>query len=223
VASDSFEDLLALQRANPPARDELLELSTLLPTLAEWMAVLGLPRVYDDFRTILAESIPNTDLQLWYPDAMIDGFMNRVNAGRESGATLSSIELPEQVATLRERVGEVAAAHDPWGMLSCLRDRWTWGALRASRHFRTPLGVADLPKSNRLGDVFGPTVSLVGITDLPKPKRMHWATYWRIIERADEYELRALDLRVQRLASLVGLKRDEGLTAWSDQETVGGR
>jgi hypothetical protein len=52
---------------------------------------------------------------------------------------------------------------------------------------------------------------------------MHWATYWRIIERADEYELRALDLRVQRLASLVGLKRDEGLTAWSDQETVGGR
>jgi hypothetical protein len=75
VASDSFEDLLALQRANPPARDELLELSTLLPTLAEWMAVLGLPRVYDDFRTILAESIPNTDLQLWYPDAMIDGLL----------------------------------------------------------------------------------------------------------------------------------------------------
>jgi hypothetical protein len=139
VSSDSYEDLLALQSSNPPGRDELLPFSTLVPLIAEWMAVLELAEPYQQFRDAILGEIPNTDLQIWYPDGSTEEHIYRGNAGRETGSTLSSIELPEVLSTFQDQLREVAAARDPWDALSCLREGWTWGALLSSRHFRTPL------------------------------------------------------------------------------------
>lgn len=139
VSSDLYEDLLALQSSKPPGRDELLPFSTLVPLIAEWMAVLELPEDYQQFRDSVVGEIPNTDLQIWYPDPSTEDHMYRANAGRETGATLSSIDLPEKLTTFQDQMRQVAALRSPWDMLSCLRDGWTWGALLSSRHFRTPL------------------------------------------------------------------------------------
>jgi hypothetical protein len=139
VSSDSYEDLLALRGPNPPSRDRLLDLSTLIPVLAEWMVVLDMPERYAKFRSDVTETIPETNLQMWFPDKTTDEQLYRVNAGIETGATLSSLSLPETLEGLQAHVGRVAATRHAWNELSCLRAGWTSGCLLASRHFRTPL------------------------------------------------------------------------------------
>jgi hypothetical protein len=139
ISTDRYEDLLALRGPNPPPWTKFFDLSTLIPTVAEWMILLNLREPYLRLRREVAEAAPDTDLQLWFPDANSDEQMYRANAGIETGATLTSLELPDDPDVLRERIRRVYASRDWWAELSCLREGWPWGALLASRHFRTPL------------------------------------------------------------------------------------
>ena len=137
VSTDSYEDLIELERGRRE-KGELMNLSTLIPTLAEFLAVLGLDEAYTDFAGAMTEVFEETDFQLWFPDADTDAELYRSNASAETGATLSSIVLPATASEARERMG-ILLERQPFDDLSCIRHSFPALGLVASRHFRTPV------------------------------------------------------------------------------------
>ena len=138
VSTDRYEDLLDLERGRR-TKEELMGLSTLIPTLAEWLAHLGLDDEYADFATAMAEVFGETDFQLWFPDEDTDDVLYREYAAAETGATFSSIVLPGTADEMRTRMGTLATQHDAYERLSCVAHGFPALGLVASRHFRTPV------------------------------------------------------------------------------------
>jgi hypothetical protein len=139
VSTDSYEDLVELWEGTGKPKETLLNLSTLIPIIAEWMAVYAMKDAYQDFSRAIREDLPHTNFQMWFPDASTEEVLYTENAGYSSGATLSSIELPQSLESMQERITRIAEARSPWDELSCLRHERTELALVASRHFRMPL------------------------------------------------------------------------------------
>src|SRR5918999_4803532 len=120
-------------------KEKLMEISTLLPMLAHWYAVLDMTGAYEAYREAVVEAFPETNLQLWFPDESTDDHLYRENAGFTSGDTLSSIQLP---ATLEELKAHIVRLHEErraFEGLSCFAQGWRILGLIASRHFRTPV------------------------------------------------------------------------------------
>jgi hypothetical protein len=138
ISTDAYEDLVAMQVGEIPDTANLTELSTLLPMLAEWYAVLDLPRPYAEFRRGIAQVLPNVNLQLWHPDDATEEYLYRSNAAGESGATLSSIELPEELGIFTRRIARLEE-RGMFETLSAVAEDWPVLGLIASRHFRTPV------------------------------------------------------------------------------------
>lgn len=138
ISTDSYEDLVALSSGERTDKQSLMELSTLLPMLVEWYAILEIP-AYTSFRQAILNHCPKMELQTWYPDATTDEALYRTNAGRESGTTLSSIQLPETLEKLRSWILELRGQTDVSGQISCVVHGLPVLGLIASRHFRTPV------------------------------------------------------------------------------------
>jgi hypothetical protein len=138
IATDSYEDLIAMNVGQAPPRDKLMELSTLLPTLAHWHAVLDLPEPYKAFRNAVTSIFSETDLQLWFPDESTEEHIYQENAG-QTGAMLHSILLPETLAELKTYISRLHRKHRAFESLSCFAQGWPILALIASRHYRTPV------------------------------------------------------------------------------------
>lgn len=143
IASDSYEDLVALGSfaiaPAPTLKNKLMQLSTLLPMLAEFCAVLELEETLVSLRYAVLNLIKDINLQLWQPDESTEEHIYRLNAAHESGFSITSIELPgttdELVAQMmdgREREGKL-------DVLSCVAEGWPALGLVASRHFRMPV------------------------------------------------------------------------------------
>lgn len=138
ISTDSFEDLVTLSTGEEVNKQKLSELSTLLPMLAEWHAILNIPS-YESFRQAILDCCPKMELQTWYPDTTTDDALYRTNAGRESGTTLSSIQLPETLEKLHSWLLQLRGQMDVSNQLSCIVHGLPVLGLIASRHFRTPV------------------------------------------------------------------------------------
>lgn len=139
VSSDSYEDLVAMKFGQAPPKEKLMELSTLLPMLAEWYVVLDHTEGYEKFQNAISETFEQTNLQIWYPDDTTDSQLYQSNAGKMSGAMLTSIKLPQALSDLREKILRVQQEHQAFEGLSCITKGWPMLGLIASRHFRTPV------------------------------------------------------------------------------------
>jgi hypothetical protein len=138
ISTDSYDDLVAMNVGEAPPRKKLMELSTLLPTLAHWHAVLDLPEPYEAFRNAVTSIFSETDLQLWFPDESTEQHLYRENAGR-TGVMLHSIQLPETLAELKALISRLHDKRREFESLSCFVQGWPILGLIASRHFRTPV------------------------------------------------------------------------------------
>lgn len=139
IATDAYEDLVAMKVGEAPPKEELMEMSTLLPVLAHWHAVLDMPGSYQNFTKEVTGFFSETNLQMWYPGESTDEHLYRRNAGRKSGVTLSDIELPGDLDTLRFRINQLKEERREYENLSCIEHGWPMLSLMASRHFRTPV------------------------------------------------------------------------------------
>jgi hypothetical protein len=101
IASDSYEELIAMEFNQAPPKEKLMELSTLIPMLAGWYAILDLSDEYRIFQEAIATTFPNTNLQLWFPDQNTDSHLYSSNAGYAGGFTVSTIQLPQTLDALR--------------------------------------------------------------------------------------------------------------------------
>jgi hypothetical protein len=138
ISTDSYDDLVAMHVDQAPPKEKLMELSTLLPTLAHWHAVLDLSEPYEGFRNAVTSIFSETNLQLWFPDESTEDHLYRENAGR-TGAMLHSIQLPETLAELKVHISRLHRKRRVFESLSCFAQGWPILGLIASRHFRTPV------------------------------------------------------------------------------------
>jgi len=140
ISSDSYNDLVAMQVGQPPPKEKLMELSTLLPMLADWYAVLDLADSYRSFQQIVTKTFKNTNLQIWFPDENTDTYLYSTNAGRASGATLPSIQLPTTLDGLKTKMNQLFyKKQQVFKNISCVAQGYPVLGLIASRHFRTPI------------------------------------------------------------------------------------
>jgi len=139
IATDSYEDLVALVVGNAPPKEDLIEMSTLLPILAYWHAALDLPESYRTLAVDLRDVFSETHLQMWFPGETTDEHLYRSNAGRKSGTTLAPIPLPASINQLKEQIRRLSGERREYEELSCIKQGLPILSLIASRHYRTPV------------------------------------------------------------------------------------
>jgi hypothetical protein len=139
IASDSYDDLIDMAVGESRPKEKLMDLSTVLPMLAEWCAILELPDVYARLRDAAENVFKVTNLQLWYPGEQTDNYLYKSNASIQSGSTYHSISLPESLERLKERIRQVQSQTVGPKEISCVAHGFPSLALIGSRHFRTPV------------------------------------------------------------------------------------
>jgi len=137
IASNSYDDLVDMVAGDAGSPEKLMELSTLLPMLAEWCAIFNLPDTYGKLRRAIETVFKGTCLQLWYPDEKTDDCLYKTNASRNSGTTEAPICLPESLEQLKKRMHRLQSHALAPTEISCVRQGFASIALVASRHFRT--------------------------------------------------------------------------------------
>ena len=139
ICTDSYDDLIATHAGRAPPKEKLMGLSTLLPMLAHWHAVLGMAEPYEAFRENVVETFAQTTLQLWFPDEDTEDHLYRENAGFSSGTTMAPIRLPATLDELRVHIARLRETRREAEDLSCFAQGWPVLGLIASRHYRTPV------------------------------------------------------------------------------------
>jgi hypothetical protein len=139
IASDSYDQLIAMRFGQAPPKEKLMDLSTLLPILADWYAILDLTDEYQLFQESMAKVFPSTDFQLWYPDEQTDTYIYSRNAGYASGITVASLRLPKTLDELKVQIIRLREQQQSFRQLSCFTHGFPSLALMSSRHFRTPV------------------------------------------------------------------------------------
>lgn len=139
IYTDSYDDLVAMHIDQGPPKERLMQLSTLLPMLAHWHAVLAMGPQYEAFRNSVTETFSETTLQLWFPSEDTEEHFYKENAGFTSGTVMAPIGLPATLGELRARVVRLHEERREFEGLSCFVQGWPILGLIASRHHRTPV------------------------------------------------------------------------------------
>lgn len=177
VASDSYEDLLDMEFGRSAPREQLMSLSTLLPTIAEWYAIIGEQDEYAAFRIAVNTGCKEVNLQLWYPDSKTESVLYKENAAHDTGMMCTSISLPEDIDTLRDTMRSRLAEQTSFPQPSCVNHNFPVLGLIASRHFRTPVIPAYwqklIPNTNGTSNMQGPSGKDTIEDDLPISQGMN--------------------------------------------------
>jgi hypothetical protein len=145
ICTDSFDDLVQLETNRSECNLlRLKETSWIVPTIAQWAAVLHEDDAYQGLVKLCEDSLKETCLQLWYPDEKTDEALFRGPAHHESGITEAPLSIPstaeEMRASIRKMRAESPISKDLWS--SATRAGLPFLDLIASRHFRTPVDPA---------------------------------------------------------------------------------
>ena len=139
IHTDSYDDLVALHVGQGPSKESLMQVSTLLPMLAHWHAVLDMGAEYEAFRNSVIETFGETTLQLWFPLEDTEEYLYRENAGFTSGTVMAPIVLPTTLDGFRAHADRLHGERREFISLSCFAQGWPILGLIGSRHHRTPI------------------------------------------------------------------------------------
>ncbi len=145
VSTDAFDDLVALELdRNDVDIAKLKEMSWLIPTLAQWCAVLGADEAYKRLAALRKDAMKETCFQLWYPDAKTDEVAYDRIAHFDSGISDAPMELPDTAEEMREQIRRTRTD-------SPVKEQVKTSAITAGlpfldfiacRHFKTPVDPA---------------------------------------------------------------------------------
>jgi len=142
IATDSLDDLVELDNGHLDDDEikRLRDLSTLVPTVLYWCAILGHEELYRDLQTIQDSVFEGVCLQVWYPDEETDNHIYRGAAQRESGTTEAPIIFPATIQELVQINRELLESKmvPDLSFSSAVRHGLYGLVLMACRHFRTP-------------------------------------------------------------------------------------
>ncbi|EGG99842.1 hypothetical protein imdm_595 [gamma proteobacterium IMCC2047] len=135
IQSDSFDDLVALNVAGTKAKEELFELSTLLPILAHWCLNLEFENSYKLIKQVVEKFFPECILQIWYPDTETEKQLYIKNASR-TGAVDAPMELVDDI---NDRILKVQKNTISIDTISSIKQGFPVLPMIASRQYRTPV------------------------------------------------------------------------------------
>lgn len=142
IATDSLDDLVELDsgQLDENGIQKLRDLSTLVPTILYWCAILGHDELYKDLQSVQDSLFDGVCLQLWYPDETTDNHIYRGAAQRESGVTEAPIIFPVTITELVQANRELMESKTvpDLSFSSAMRHGFFGLVLMACRHFRTP-------------------------------------------------------------------------------------
>jgi hypothetical protein len=156
ISTDSFDDLVELE-INGKDRDltGLKETSWMVPTLAQWAAVLGEDQAYQALVKLKDDTLHETCLQLWYPDEKTDDFLYHGPAHYEGGISEAPVILPATAEEMRASIRK-ARAESPISKRT-LSSAFVAGLpfleFISCRHFRTPVDPASWQLLNPESDM----------------------------------------------------------------------
>jgi len=139
IDSDSFDNLVDLNVAGRANKEKMIQLSTLLPILAQWSVSLELKDSYAMILKVTKNIFPNCTLQIWYPDNETDKFLYTCNAAFHSGAVEAPLILPESLEEMKEMIIKVQKNTIKFDDLSSVKKGIPILPLLSSRHYRTPI------------------------------------------------------------------------------------
>jgi len=138
ISSDSFEDLIELNKSNSLKKESLFELSTLLPILVSWCVVLDMKDTYSFVIQTINQIFSHATLQIWHPDSDSESKLYIANAATSTGAMEAPINFSDKfddtvnmMMKLKERLSKNSE-------FSCNQHGFGYIVQLASRHFRTP-------------------------------------------------------------------------------------
>lgn len=137
IATDSFDDLMALCVADSVSKEKLFYLSTLIPILAYWCVCLDLERPYNFIRENYEKFYPDCTLEIWYPDKKTEKTLYTQNAASDSGSLEAPIKLGD-FSEMKIRLEMLHKSSKKLKNLSCVKHGLGHFPLLASRHFKTP-------------------------------------------------------------------------------------
>lgn len=142
IGTDSLDDLVELDTAelDENAIKKLRNLSTLVPTVMYWCAILGDEDLYRQLQSVQESIFEGMCLQLWYPDEETDSHLYCGAAQFESGTTEAPIIFPASIAELvlsNQQLVDSETIPD-LSFSSAVRYGLFGLVLMACRHFRTP-------------------------------------------------------------------------------------
>lgn len=145
VDSDNVEDLIELDTAHPSRerREELMQTSWLLPTLAGWCGILDQEQLYGELHnTMTKDDFPNICRQLWHPVSNDTfNFIYYQNACRETGECEAPIEFEADMNEYTNRMRQIMVSERHQVLeASPAHQAELFGIdFIASRHFRNPI------------------------------------------------------------------------------------
>jgi hypothetical protein len=138
ISSDSFDDLISLNINQTENKSDFINISTLIPILAQWCATLNLTKPYDLILNLVKEVIPETTLQIWYPDIETDNYIYCCNAALKSGAVDAPFIIPATIDEMKDQIIKVQKNTIEFNKLSSVNHSLLALPIISSRHFRTP-------------------------------------------------------------------------------------
>jgi hypothetical protein len=119
--------------------EDAIDLSTIVPILADWLLILGMDDEYDQFRGVAEDLFAKTTLQYWYPSTETEEHIYARNAANESGTSYILSGLPSDRAEARAAVAAMRQEFPGPDAFSCYTKGLPQLLAIAARHFRTPL------------------------------------------------------------------------------------
>jgi hypothetical protein len=144
VCTDNIDDVISLDSSDLKSKERLFEISTLLPVLMEWCAVLNLEEEYLFGKEIINTFFDKTYLQIWHPDECSDEVLYVKNAASDSGISDSQIIIPDTINemkilmdTRKKKLEEICKDKDK--KISSIDNGFLILPVLASRHYRMPV------------------------------------------------------------------------------------
>jgi len=139
VSSNDYEDLIDMEFGQNQPYTHLMNISTILPMIAEWYTIIGNQQEYIKFRKTVNHCCKEINLQMWYPDTNTESMIYSGFAAYQTGNMCISISLPEDLEILRKTIQRTLKEHLSVSQLSCTTHQFPVLSMIASRHYRTPL------------------------------------------------------------------------------------
>jgi hypothetical protein len=138
ISSDSFEELVGLNVIREKDKNDYIEISTLLPMLAQWCCAINLPETYQMIKQITSDSFAKTTMQIWYPDNETNSYIYNRNAARQSGAMDAPIKFLESIEDMKQQIQKVQKNTISINELSCCEKGYYELSFISNRHYKTP-------------------------------------------------------------------------------------
>ncbi len=139
ISSDSYEDSISLNISREIEKEQLLEISTLIPILAQWCIVLNFKDTYELIRQKVEKSFHKCTLQIWYPDKNTIEYIFKENAARNSGAMDAPFILEKSFNEMVTKIEKVQKNTIAFSDLSEFIEGAPILPFISSRLFRTPI------------------------------------------------------------------------------------